>query len=332
MSRRSITGRLGLLFAAAGAGLLASGCSADYHGEISVENTSTAVQEMAFGSLQVAGPIGSSPLSYRAACPDGIHYQVEICDENGGVRQELVYEIPEAFVELRNGGDEVWLYADSIVRAEDVNGDGSEDLWLYLGTVGAGSYSYWACYTYDGEKEQYDRVEGFEQLRDPYVDRDGSVGSLYCAGVSQFFWEKYSIQGSRMIPLGKLAGYWMDGQSLICLYDEEVYEDGVLVRSQSGVLGTEVENTALWEGQLKENARQVIEAICKDMQPSALAELSYGETVYEDLDGDGLQDVTYTLIVTDPMWPKGYGYTRQQTYYGSGDTFYVEQGGKTGFR
>lgn len=279
MGRKGMMGKMGVLLIAVGTGLLAAGCSADHPevasmGNVAADICETApmgdaatdypetelsedkpsLGEVASGQLQVAGPEGSSFLSYRADCPDAIHYRVEICDENGGVLQELIYDISEEFVETRNGGDEVWLYEDSIVRTEDVNGDGSEDLWLYLGTVGAGAYSYWACYTYDSEKAQFDRVEGFEQLREPCVDRDGVVGSVYCAGVSDVFWEKYSIRGSRLIPLGKLE--CMDGEGTLCLFSEEVYEDGVLVRSQSGVPGTEVVNTELWESQLAENARQ----------------------------------------------------------------------------
>lgn len=142
------------------------------------------------------GPEGSSFLSCRASCPDGIHYQVEIWDENGDILQELSYDISEDFVEIRNGGDQVWIYADSLVHFEDVNGDGSEDLWLYLGTVGAGGYSFWACYAYDGEKQQFDRVEGFEQLMDPFVDGDGSIGSVYCAGVSEVFGRNTASRGA----------------------------------------------------------------------------------------------------------------------------------------
>lgn len=281
MGRKDMMGKMGLLLIAAGTTLLAAGCSADHpevasmgnaaadtcetapmgdataeHRETETSEDKPSLGEEASGQLQVTGPEGSSFLSYRADCPDAIHYRVEICDENGNVRQELIYNISEEFVETRNGGDEVWLYEDSIVRTEDVNGDGSEDLWLYLGTVGAGAYSYWACYTYDSEKAQFDRVEGFEQLKEPYVDRDGVVGSVYCAGVSNVFWEKYSIRGSRLIPLGKLAWECMDGEDTLYLYNEEVYEDGVLVKSQSGVSGTEVVNTELWESQLAENARQ----------------------------------------------------------------------------
>lgn len=279
MGRKGMMGKMGLLLIAVGTGLLAAGCSADHPevasmGNVAADTCETApmgdatadypetelsedkssLGEEASGLLQVAGPEGSSFLSYRADCPDAIHYRVEICDENGGVLQELIYDISEKFVETRNGADEVWLYEDSIVRTEDVNGDGSEDLWLYLGTVGAGAYSYWACYTYDSEKAQFDRVEGFEQLKEPCVDRGGVVGSVYCAGVSDVFWEKYSIRGSRLIPLGKLE--CMVGEDTLCLYNEEVYEDGVLVRSQSGVPGTEVVNTELWGSQLAENARQ----------------------------------------------------------------------------
>lgn len=279
MGRKGMMGKIGLLLIAAGTGLLAAGCSADHPevasmGNMSADTCETApmgdattdhqdtelsedkpsLGEEASGQLQVAGPEGSSFLSYRADCPDAIHYRVEICDENGGILQELIYDISEEFVETRNGADEVWLYEDSIVRTEDVNGDGSEDLWLYLGTVGAGAYSYWACYTYDSETAQFDRVEGFEHLKEPYVDRDGVVGSVYCAGVSDVFWEKYSIRGSRLIPLGKLE--CMDGEGTLCLFNEEVYEDGVLVKSQSGVPGTEVVNTELWGSQLAENARQ----------------------------------------------------------------------------
>lgn len=279
MGRKGMMGKMGLLLIIAGTALLAAGCSADRpevasmgnaaadtcetapmgdataeHRETETSEDKPSLGEEASGQLQVTGPEGSSFLSYRADCPDAIHYRVEIWDENGNVRQELIYDISEEFVETRNGGDEVWLYEDSIVRTEDVNGDGSEDLWLYLGTVGAGAYSYWACYTYDSEKAQFDRVEGFEQLKEPYVDRDGVVESVYCAGVSDVFWEKYSIRGSRLIPLGKLE--CMDGEGPLCLYNEEVYEDGVLVKSQSGVPGTEVVNTELWESQLTENAQQ----------------------------------------------------------------------------
>lgn len=280
MGRKGMMGKIVLLLILAGNGLLAAGCSVDQPGVASMGNVVADVCESApvgdatadhretepledkpclgeeaSGQLQVEGPEGLSFLSYKADCPDAIHYRVEICDENSGVRQELIYDISEEFVETRNGGDEVWLYEDSIVRTEDVNGDGSEDLWLYLGTVGAGAYSYWACYTYDRENAQFDRVEGFEQLKEPYVDRDGVVGSVYCAGVSNVFWEKYSIRGSRLIPLGKLE--CMDGEGTLCLYSEEVYEDGVLVKSQSGVSGTEVVNKKLWESQLAENAQNV---------------------------------------------------------------------------
>lgn len=280
MGRKGMIGKIELLLIIAGTALLAAGCSADHPEVAFVGNAAADTCETApmgdvtadhweteplkdkpslggetSGQLQVAGLEGLSFLSYRADCPDAIHYRVEIHDENGGVRQELIYDISEEFVETRNGGDEVWLYEDSIVRTEDVNGDGSEDLWLYLGTVGTGAYSYWACYTYDREKAQFDRVEGFEQLKEPYVDGDGVVGSVYCAGVSNVFWEKYSIQGSRLVPLGKLE--CMDGEGNLCLYNEEVYEDGVLVKSQSGVPDTEVVNKELWESQLKENAQNV---------------------------------------------------------------------------
>lgn len=279
MGRKGMMGKIGLSLIIAGTALLAAGCSADHPevtsmgnaaadtcetapmGDATAEHRETEpsedkpfLGEEAFGQLQVAGPEGSSFLSYRADCPDAIHYRVEICDEIGDIRQELIYDISEDFVETRNGGDEVWLYEDSIVRTEDVNGDGSEDLWLYLGTVGAGAYSYWACFTYDSVKAQFDRVKGFEQLKEPYVGKDGVVESVYCAGVSDVFWEKYSIRENRLIPLGKLE--CMYGEGPLCLYNEEVYEDGVLVKSQSGVPGTEVVNTELWESQLTENARQ----------------------------------------------------------------------------
>lgn len=262
---RVMPGRMGVTLAAAGACLWLNGCSAVGLEETAMESGTgleeTSVEDTAdpeterqedmpdmgreeSGRLRVAGPEGEYFLYYTADCPDGIHYRVEICDESGGVLQELACDVSEEFVEIRHGGDEYWLYEDSMVRTGDVDGDGTEDLWLYQGMVTCG-YSYWACYVYEGETRLFDRVEGFEQLRDPYVDGDGLVSSDYCAGVTELYWEKYSVREGRLVPEGKLTEY-SAGDDTEFLYDEEVYEDGLLTEILTAVPGTEVENTALW--------------------------------------------------------------------------------------
>ncbi|MBQ7944275.1 MAG: M56 family metallopeptidase [Lachnospiraceae bacterium] len=177
-------------------------------------------------------------LQLTATCStESADYSIELKDISGNTVQTIEYH------------PEDW-WADSYepkIQLQDVNNDGVDDIWLYLGCRGNAVIDGWTCFVYDEILQQYIEIEGFDELANPFMNEWLKTGSKYGWGV--YVRSVYEVEGTKLVLLENLTETNVDYEGKVWLYDEEIYENGVLVSKKEGVYADEI-TSGYWDSVL----------------------------------------------------------------------------------